>query len=48
MKPPVGRIIVGAIGIGFVGIGVRGILTHSHDTHPRSWITLGRCCGART
>ena len=39
MRPPVGRIIVGAIGIGFVGIGVRGILTHSHDTHPRSWIT---------
>lgn len=39
MKPPVGRIIVGAIGLGFVGVGVRGILTHSHDTHPRSWIT---------
>ena len=39
MKQPVGRIVVGAIGLGFVGIGVRGILTHSHDTHPRSWIT---------
>jgi uncharacterized membrane protein len=39
MKQPVGRIIVGAIGLGFVGIGVRGILTHSHDTHPRSWVT---------
>lgn len=39
MKQPVGRVVVGAIGIGFVGIGVRGILAHSHDTHPRSWIT---------
>jgi hypothetical protein len=39
MKQPVGRIIVGAIGLGFVAIGVRGILTHSYDTHPRSWIT---------
>ncbi len=39
MKPPVGRIVVGAIGIAFVGIGLRGIVTHSHDTHPRSWIT---------
>ena len=39
MKQPVGRIVVGAVGVGFVGIGVRGILAHSHDTHPRSWIT---------
>ncbi|HEY3923700.1 MAG TPA: hypothetical protein VGL75_04000 [Acidothermaceae bacterium] len=39
MKQSVGRAIVGAIGIGFVVVGVRGILTHSHDTHPRSWIT---------
>ena len=39
MKQPVGRVIVGAIGLGLVGIGVRGILTHSHDTHPRSWLT---------
>lgn len=39
MKQPVGRIVVGAIGLGFVGVGVRGILGHSHDTHPRSWIT---------
>ncbi len=39
MKQPVGRIIIGAIGLGFIGIGVRGILTHSHDTHPRSWVT---------
>lgn len=39
MKLPVGRIIVGAIGVGFVGIGVRGIMAHSHDTHPRSWVT---------
>ena len=39
MRQPVGRIIVGAIGIGFVSIGVRGIVTHSDDTHPRSWIT---------
>ena len=38
MRPPVGRIIVGAIGLSFVGIGVRGILTHSGDTHPRSWV----------
>jgi hypothetical protein len=39
VKPPVGRIIVGAIGVAFVGVGVRGILTHSPDTHPRSWVT---------
>jgi hypothetical protein len=39
MKQSAGRIILGAIGLGFVGIGVRGILTHSHDTHPRSWLT---------
>ena len=39
MKQPVGRVVVGAIGLGLVGIGVRGILTHSHDTHPRSWLT---------
>jgi uncharacterized membrane protein len=39
VKQSVGRAIVGAIGIGFVVVGVRGILTHSHDTHPRSWIT---------
>jgi hypothetical protein len=38
VKPPVGRVIVGAIGLAFVGIGVRGIVTHSDDTHPRSWI----------
>lgn len=39
MKQPIGRIVVGAIGIGFVAVGVRGIFAHSHDTHPRSWVT---------
>jgi hypothetical protein len=38
VKPPIGRIIVGAIGLSFVGIGLRGIVTHSADTHPRTWV----------